>query len=61
MTKKWTEEDVDFALESAWSAFKNTLRTHEVPKEELELFGKSYCDGFVWAINSHFHTILEEE
>lgn len=61
MTKKWTEKDVDFALESAWSAFKNTLRAHGVPKEELELFDKSYCDGLVWAINSHFHSVLEEE
>lgn len=28
MTKVWTENDVGFALESAWSAFDNTLKAH---------------------------------
>lgn len=35
MSKKWTREEVAFALDSAWSAFFNTLKLH-VSSDELE-------------------------
>ena len=38
MSKKWTYEEYKFALNSAWSAFENTLRTHGVTDKELEEF-----------------------
>lgn len=42
MTKVWKEEDVNFALESAWSAFSNTLKAHGVTEEEIfKLYARS--------------------
>ena len=38
MTKKWTYGDFEFALDSAWSAFENTLRTHGVTDKEIQKF-----------------------
>ena len=38
MTKKWSFADFEFALDSAWSAFENTLRTHGVTDEEVQKF-----------------------
>lgn len=40
MTKKWTYADFEFAVDSAWSAFENTLRTHGVTDKELRKFVK---------------------
>lgn len=40
MTKKWYFADFEFALDSAWSAFENTLRTHGVTDKELQKFVK---------------------
>lgn len=38
MTKKWCFADFEFALDSAWSAFENTLRTHGVTDKEVQKF-----------------------
>lgn len=38
MTKKWSFADFEFALDSAWSAFENTLRTHGVAGKEVQKF-----------------------
>lgn len=38
MSKKWTYADFEFALDSAWSAFENTLRTHGVTDKEVQKF-----------------------
>ena len=38
MAKKWSFADFEFALDSAWSAFENTLRTHGVTDEEVQKF-----------------------
>lgn len=38
MTKKWGFADFEFALDSAWSAFENTLRTHGVTDKEVQKF-----------------------
>lgn len=38
MTKKWRFADFEFALDSAWSAFENTLRTHGVTDKEVQKF-----------------------
>lgn len=38
MTKKWSFVDFEFALDSAWSAFENTLRTHGVTDKEVQKF-----------------------
>lgn len=49
MTKKWTYADLEFAVDSAWSAFENTLRTHGVTDKEIQKFVKvndskdNYC------------------
>lgn len=40
MTKKWSFVDFEFALDSAWCAFENTLRTHGVTDEEVQKFIK---------------------
>lgn len=40
MTKKWCFADFEFALDSAWSAFENTLRTHGVTDKEVQKFIK---------------------
>ena len=40
MTKKWTYADFGFAIDSAWSAFENTLRTHGVTDKEIQKFVK---------------------
>lgn len=40
MSKKWTYADFEFALDSAWSAFENTLRTHGVTDKEVQKFIK---------------------
>lgn len=40
MTKKWTYPDFEFALNSAWSAFGNTLRTHAITDNELHKFAR---------------------
>lgn len=40
MSKKWTYTDFEFALNSAWSAFENTLRTHGVTDKEIQKFVK---------------------
>lgn len=36
MTKVWTDEDVWFALESAWKAFDNTLKAHGFTEEQVD-------------------------
>ena len=36
MTKVWTESDVDFALQSAWSAFDNTLKAHGFTDQQID-------------------------
>lgn len=36
MTKVWTENDVGFALESAWSAFDNTLKAHGFTDQQID-------------------------
>lgn len=38
MTKKWSFADFEFALDSAWVAFENTLRTHGVTDKEVQKF-----------------------
>ena len=38
MTKKWSFADFEFALDSAWRAFENTLRTHGVTDKEVQKF-----------------------
>ena len=38
MTKKWTYADLEFAVDSAWIAFENTLRTHGVTDKEIQKF-----------------------
>ena len=38
MTKKWSFADVEFALDSAWGAFENMLRTHGVTDKEVQKF-----------------------
>ena len=38
MTKKWSFADFEFALDSAWGAFENTLRTHGVTEKEVQKF-----------------------
>ena len=35
MSKVWTESDVDFALQSAWSAFGNTLKSHGFTEQQV--------------------------
>lgn len=40
MTKKWTYEEYHYALQSSWSAFENTLRTHGVTDKEIQKFVK---------------------
>lgn len=40
MSKKWTYADFEFAVDSAWSAFENTLRTHGVTDMEIREFVK---------------------
>lgn len=40
MSKKWTYADFEFAVDSAWSAFENTLRTHGVVDMEIRKFVK---------------------
>ena len=62
MTKKWTEEDVDFALGSAWSAFCNTLKAHGVTEEEIfNLFVAA--DASIDKLNDYFGQVItwEEE
>ena len=41
MAKKWGYEDFEFALDSAWGAFENTLRTHGVSEKEIQKFVKA--------------------
>lgn len=36
MTKVWTNEDVWFALESAWKAFDNTLKAHGFTGKQVD-------------------------
>ena len=36
MTKVWTENDVGFALESAWTAFYNTLKAHGFTDQQID-------------------------
>ena len=36
MSKVWTESDVDFALQSAWSAFDNTLKAHGFTDRQID-------------------------
>lgn len=38
MTKKWSFADSEFALDSAWGAFENMLRTHGVTDKEVQKF-----------------------
>ena len=38
MTKKWSFADFEFALDSAWGAFENMLRTHGVTDKEVQKF-----------------------
>lgn len=41
MTKKWKPQDVDFALDSAWSAFLSTLKLHGVTQEQVDKLSDS--------------------
>lgn len=38
MTKRWRFADVEVALDSAWGAFENMLRTHGVTEKEVQKF-----------------------
>ena len=38
MTKRWSFSDFEFALDSAWGAFENMLRTHGVTDKEVQKF-----------------------
>ena len=38
MTKVWTESDVDFALQSCWRAFEETMKANEMTEEEISKF-----------------------
>ena len=38
MTKRWSFADFEFALDSAWGAFENMLRTHGVTEKEVQKF-----------------------
>ena len=38
MTKKWSFADFEVALDSAWGAFENMLRTHGVTEKEVQKF-----------------------
>ena len=38
MTKKWTYEECHHALQSAWSAFEDTLKAHGTALEEIKKF-----------------------
>lgn len=63
MTKKWTYEEHLFALQSAWSAFRSTLKAHGVKAEELDdLF--DMADSKIDKINDYFSQAItwkEEE
>ena len=40
MSKKWNYADFEFAVDSAWRAFENTLRAHGVTDKEIQKFVK---------------------
>lgn len=40
MVKKWGYANFEFAVDSAWRAFENTLRVHGVTDEEIQKFVK---------------------
>lgn len=63
MTKKWTYEEHQYALQSAWSAFGSTLKTHGVTAEELENFF-DMADAKIDKLNDYFSQAItwkEEE
>lgn len=62
MTKKWTYEEHLFALQSAWSAFSSTLKTHGVTEEEVENFFVA-ADAKIDKLNDYFSQVItwEEE
>lgn len=38
MTKKWTYEECEFALNSAWNAFENTMKLHGMSNTQWNAF-----------------------
>lgn len=53
MTKKWTYGEYHYALQSAWSAFENTLKAHGTTLEEIKKF-KRYADSSLVKVDNYF-------
>lgn len=60
MSKKWTKEESGFALDSAWSAFFNTLMLH-VSQDELERLEDNYSmqEAYGYTMDA-FYTELQD-
>lgn len=51
--KLWTYKEHEFALDSAWTAFNNTLKAHGVTQAEIDKF-KYLADGAIYKVSDYF-------
>lgn len=61
MSKTWTHEDHNFALDAAWTAFFSTLRAHGVTTKEIKGL-RGMAESAIYKVSDYFgQTITWEQ